>query len=121
MQSLEEKVSPRSDYYVYVPTALARKLYLYPLHVGYFIYEPGYHIRRDRFDSFLIMYIVHGTVESLPAAPHTAQKKGNSCCWTATAPISTEARKNGRRPGFISMVPWRGNTTRRSVHSTAMY
>ena len=51
MQSLEEKVSPRSDYYVYVPTALARKLYLYPLHVGYFIYEPGYHIRRDRFDS----------------------------------------------------------------------
>ena len=37
MQSLEEKVSPRSDYYVYVPTALARKLYLYPLHVLFYL------------------------------------------------------------------------------------
>ena len=63
MYSQEEKVSPRSDYYVYVPSTLARKLYLYPLHVGYFIYEPGYYIKRDRFDSFLIMYIVHGTVD----------------------------------------------------------
>lgn len=63
MQSLEEKLSPQSDYYVYVPSTLARKLYLYPLHVGYFIYEPGYCIRRDRFDSFLIMYIVRGTVD----------------------------------------------------------
>lgn len=63
MHSQEEKVSPRSDYYVYVPSTLARKLYLYPLHVGYFIYEPGYYIKRDRFDSFLIMYIVHGTVD----------------------------------------------------------
>ena len=62
MRSEELHVSPLSDYYVYTPSALARKLYLYPLSVGYFIYEPGYEIRRDHFDSFLIMYITKGTV-----------------------------------------------------------
>lgn len=65
MRSQESKVSPLSDYYVYTPSALARKLYLYPLSVGYFIYEPGYFIRRNSFDSFLIMYISKGTVDVL--------------------------------------------------------
>lgn len=63
MRSQELKVSPLSDYYVYAPSALAQKLYLYPLSVGHFIYEPGYYIRRSSFDSFLVMYIVKGSVE----------------------------------------------------------
>lgn len=61
MRSTEFKVSPQSDYYVYTPSALARKLYLYPLLTGYFIYEPGYFIERNHFDNFLIMYISKGT------------------------------------------------------------
>lgn len=60
MQSTEYKVLPSSDYYVYAPSALAEKLYLYPLSTGYFMYEPGYSISRKRFDSFLIMYISKG-------------------------------------------------------------
>lgn len=63
MRSQEPKVSPRSDYYVYAPSALARKIYLYPLSVGHFIYEPDYSISRKSFDSFLVMYIVKGTVD----------------------------------------------------------
>lgn len=63
MRSQELKVSPLSDFYVYAPSALAQKLYLYPLSVGYFIYEPGYYIRRSSFDSFLVMYIEKGSVE----------------------------------------------------------
>lgn len=61
MRSQEAKVSPASDYYVYAPSALAARLYLYPTSVGYFYYEAGYRIRRNRFDSFLIMYISKGT------------------------------------------------------------
>lgn len=60
MRSTEFKVSPQSDYYIYTPSALARKLYLYPLLAGYFIYEPGYFIERNHFDNFLIMYISKG-------------------------------------------------------------
>lgn len=60
MRSTEFKVSPQSDYYIYTPSALARKLYLYPLLTGYFIYEPGYFIERNHFDNFLIMYICKG-------------------------------------------------------------
>lgn len=60
MRSTEFKVSPQSDYYIYTPSALARKLYLYPLLTGYFIYEPGYFIERNHFDNFLIMYISKG-------------------------------------------------------------
>ena len=57
MRSTEFKVSPQSDYYVYTPSALARKLYLYPLLTGYFIYEPGYLNRKKSFDNSFIMYI----------------------------------------------------------------
>lgn len=60
MRSHELKVTPQSDYYVYVPSALAQKLYLYPVSIGHFFYEPEYFISRNNFDSFLIMYIAKG-------------------------------------------------------------
>lgn len=63
MRSQELHVSSQSDYYVYAPSALARKLYLYPVSVGHFFYEPGYQISRSRFDSFLIMYLEKGSCE----------------------------------------------------------
>lgn len=65
MHSQELKISPLSDYYVYTPSTLAQKLFLYPISVGHFIYEPGYKLRRNHFDSFLIMYISKGVVEIL--------------------------------------------------------
>ena len=70
MKSQELKVSPLSDYYVYAPSALAQKLYLYPLSVGYFMYEPGYYIRRSSFDSFLIMYLTKGSVDAISDGQH---------------------------------------------------
>lgn len=63
MRSQELKVSPLSDYYVYAPSTLAKRLYLYPLSTGYFIYEPDYFISRNSFDSFLIMYIAKGNCD----------------------------------------------------------
>lgn len=63
MRSQELKVSPKSDYYIYTPTALAEKLYLFPLITGYFYYEPGYFIQRQQFDNFLLMYIAKGSCQ----------------------------------------------------------
>ncbi len=65
MRSQEFKVSPLSDYYIYAPSMLAHKLYLYPLIIGYFIYEPGYKIHRNGYNNFLIMYITKGSCDVL--------------------------------------------------------
>ncbi len=73
MRSTELKVSAKSDYYVYAPSTLAQKLYLYPLSTGYFYYEPGYFINRSNFDSFLIMYITKGSCDiSIESGSFTA-------------------------------------------------
>ena len=60
MQSTEKYIQSGSDFYVYTASALAQRLFLYPMIVGSFRYLPGYHIRRQSFDSFLLMYIRHG-------------------------------------------------------------
>ena len=73
MHSQETKVLPKSDYYVYAPSVLAKKLYLYPNSTGYFYYEVDYQIRRNRFDSFLLMYIAKGSCQiTLPHETLTA-------------------------------------------------
>ena len=63
MHPNDSKIDPRSDYYVYVPGNLARRLYLYPLTAGESHYLPGYRISRSSFDSFLIMYISAGNCD----------------------------------------------------------
>lgn len=61
MYSHEQHVSADSDYYVYTPSALARKIFFYPVCTGHFIYEPGYFLQRNSYDSFLLMFITQGT------------------------------------------------------------
>lgn len=60
MHSKEAKVTYASEYYVYVPSAAALKIYLYPIVVGRFYYEPGYYLRRNSYDSILVMYVNSG-------------------------------------------------------------
>lgn len=60
MHSTETHIYALSDYYVYTPSALARRLYLYPICVGHFYYEPDYQLARTSYDSFLLMYIIKG-------------------------------------------------------------
>lgn len=62
MRSYEEHVLPQSDYYIYSPSKLARELFFYPMQCGHFYYEGGYFLRRKSFDSFLLMYIEHGSM-----------------------------------------------------------
>ena len=62
MKSIERKVSPVSDYYIYTPSKTAEKLFFYPTQCGVFTYEPGYRLNRNSFDSFLLMYIQKGAM-----------------------------------------------------------
>lgn len=60
MRSHEFLVNDSSDYYLYTPSTLAHQLFFYPICVGYFYYEPRYLLRRDHYDSFLIMLVTKG-------------------------------------------------------------
>lgn len=60
MLSTEKYIEIGSDFYVYTAGALAKKLFFYPMIIGNFTYLPGYHIRRQSFDSFLLMLIKRG-------------------------------------------------------------
>ncbi len=61
MQPYENHVKTISDYYFYTPTTTAKQMYFYPVCLGYFHYEPEYSIKRERYDSFLIMQIKNGS------------------------------------------------------------
>ena len=60
MHSKEPLVRKDSQYFVYTPSATALRVYLYPQIIGYFCYEPGYLIRRTRYDNYLLMYVEKG-------------------------------------------------------------
>lgn len=42
MKSNEEHIRPESEYYVCLPSAMAKSAFFYPVCVGRFFYEPGY-------------------------------------------------------------------------------
>lgn len=62
MKSFEELVSSQSEYFVYTPSKTAREMFFYPLQCGHFIYEAGYTLRRESYDSFLLLYVYQGTL-----------------------------------------------------------
>lgn len=62
MRSQEKLVAEDSAYYVYSPSKNALEMFLYPLQCGQFTYLPGYHLVRESFDSFLLMYIQAGSL-----------------------------------------------------------
>lgn len=72
MISYETHILPNSDYYVYTPSTLAKKLFFSPICIGSFRYESGYRLARDSYDSFLMMYILKGTC-FVTVGSHTMQ------------------------------------------------
>ena len=57
MKTSEKNVSRKSEYFVYVPSEAAQKTFFYPICTGNFIYEPGYRLERESYDSFLLMFM----------------------------------------------------------------
>ncbi|MGN0277699.1 MAG: AraC family transcriptional regulator [Hominisplanchenecus sp.] len=77
MYSQEPLVLTSSDYYIYTPSQLAQKLYLYPVCTGYFRYMPGYFISRSHYDSFLVMQITNGCCQIETSSMKALAKKGD--------------------------------------------
>ena len=63
MKSQEKFISVDSEYFVYSPSKTALDVFLYPLQCGHFVYDPGYFLQRDSYDSFLLMYIQKGELD----------------------------------------------------------
>lgn len=63
MKTCEKLIACESEYFVHSPSAVAKEMYFYPLYTGHFIYEKGYSLYRDSYDSFLIMYIKKGSLK----------------------------------------------------------
>lgn len=62
MKSVEDKIDKKSDYFINFPTDPITEFFLYPTHLGHFFYQPGYRQHRGHFDSFLLMYILEGSL-----------------------------------------------------------
>lgn len=60
MKSNEAFVMPQSDIFFYNPSLQAQKMFFYPICLGHYYYKPNYHLTRNSYDSFLLMYILHG-------------------------------------------------------------
>lgn len=98
MRSKELKVSVASDYYLYTPSTLAKEIYFYPICTGYFYYEPDYYIKRNSYDSFLIMHIIKGKCSGMANNQpfhatknqfvllncYTPHEYGSTSCWEAS-------------------------------------
>ncbi len=65
MRSEESLVDLSSEYFFNTPSRLAERIYLYPTVAGRFTYMPGYHLIRERYDSFLILLVESGVVEAV--------------------------------------------------------
>ena len=72
MKSLEPHIAPSSEYFQYTPSLTAQNTFFYPICTGDFLYESGYELHRNSFDSFLLMYISHGSL-SLRTQDNTCQ------------------------------------------------
>lgn len=77
LKSCEHLIAPGSDYFVSVPSATAKELFFYPLYIGHFIYETGYTLSRDSYDSFLIMYIQKGQMSVTLSSETYVAREGN--------------------------------------------
>lgn len=77
MKSCEPLIAPESDYFVYVPSVGARKLFFYPLYTGHFFYEKGYSLHRDSYDSFLVLYVQKGQLSVTLSSQTAAAREGS--------------------------------------------
>jgi len=60
LKSQETGVLPKSDIYFHTPSTQAQRMFFYPLRLGHFYYEPEYHLIRNSYESFLLMYLIQG-------------------------------------------------------------
>ena len=100
MKSLEPHIAPSSEYFQYTPSLTAQNTFFYPICTGNFLYESGYELHRNSFDSFLLMYISHGVHRIIPVRSHPV----NSYCWTAIPRMNIPLPVDAKVCGCILMA-----------------
>lgn len=60
MMPTDPGILPDSEYYFATPSMLAKSLFYYVLCAGCYSCAPGYHVRRERYNSVLLMYVRDG-------------------------------------------------------------
>lgn len=76
MRANEALVKDQSEIYFYNPSSTAQRLFFYPICLGHFIYEPNYHLIRNSYDSFLLMYITKGFCNIITQGKQYVATKG---------------------------------------------
>ena len=66
-----------SDYYIYAPSQVARRTYLYPTLIGRYRYLEGYHLSRSTFDSFNLMMVRRGEFRFATAQGESTARDGD--------------------------------------------
>ena len=79
MYSVEPLVDPKSDYYLYQPSAVASQVYLYPIVMGHFYYKAGYTLTRKQYPSFLLLYLTNGSC-SFGTGPCLSNESNLTAC-----------------------------------------
>ncbi|MBR6406240.1 MAG: helix-turn-helix domain-containing protein [Lachnospiraceae bacterium] len=63
MRSAEKNVSPKSELFYHKPSEEAESMYFLVQSVGHYYYEPDYTLTRKPMDSFLLMFVLQGSLE----------------------------------------------------------
>ena len=60
MKPTEVGVLERSELYFSTPSPTAKRLYFYPVSAGHFYSDERYHLVRENYESFLVLYVLDG-------------------------------------------------------------
>lgn len=101
MRTPENKSGKKSEYYIYSPGRTARELFLYPICAGLSCYEAGYLLQRNRFDSFLILYVISGSLNVRAEGIDGTAREGQFLILDCYSRIVTEPEKTVRCFGYI--------------------
>ena len=62
MKTCDPYIAEESEYYVYAPSVLAKEAFYYVICTGHYLYQPGYFLVRDSYDSYLLLYVEEGSL-----------------------------------------------------------
>jgi len=62
LKTCDPYIADESEYYVYAPSVLAKEAFYYVICVGHYLYQPGYFLVRDSYDSYLLLYVEEGSL-----------------------------------------------------------
>lgn len=79
MKSNEPYILPKSDYYIYTPASNRPEFLFYCCSAGHFYYEKGYTLKRDSYDSYLLIYIKSGVMNFSFDESYNATVEAGQC------------------------------------------